>query len=61
MNKNMNTGNPVHAIEMREIIQKLKEKGYSVLLTSAYVGTGLKELVFKLGDIYEKIKSEEEL
>lgn len=32
MNKNMNTGNPVYAIEMREIIQKLKENGYSELV-----------------------------
>ena len=32
MNKNMNTGNPVHAIEMREIIQKLKENGYAEIV-----------------------------
>mgnify|MGYP000273461461 CR=1 FL=1 len=32
MNKNMNTGNPVYAIEMREIIQKLKENGYTELV-----------------------------
>lgn len=28
----MNTGNPVYAIEMREIIQKLKENGYTELV-----------------------------
>ena len=32
MNKNMDSGNPVKAIEMREIIQKLKENGYSELV-----------------------------
>lgn len=32
MNKNMNTGNPVQAIEMREIIQKLKENGYAEIV-----------------------------
>ena len=47
--------------DQKEIAEQFKKKGFSVLLTSAYVGTGLKELVFKLGDIYEKIKSEEEL
>ena len=32
MNKNIDCGNPVKAIEMREIIQKLKENGYSELV-----------------------------
>ena len=32
MNKNIDSGNPVKSIEMREIIQKLKENGYSELV-----------------------------
>lgn len=32
MNKNIDSGNPVRSIEMREIIQKLKENGYSELV-----------------------------
>jgi len=46
--------------DQKEIAEQFVEKGYSVHLISAYVGTGLKELVTELGAIYEKIKSEEE-
>ncbi|TDJ08085.1 MAG: GTPase ObgE [Deltaproteobacteria bacterium] len=46
--------------DQKEIAEQFVKKGYSVHLISAYVGTGLKELVTELGAIYEKIKSEEE-
>jgi len=47
--------------DQKEIADQFKKKGFSVHLISAYVGTGVKELVSKLGGIYEKIKLEEEL
>ena len=45
--------------EQKEAAVQFKEKGHSVLLLSAFVGTGIKELVFKLGGVYERVKLEE--
>jgi GTP-binding protein len=46
--------------DQKEIAGQFREKGFSVILISAFVGTGVKELVSELGDIYEKIKSDQE-
>ncbi|NIP38131.1 MAG: GTPase ObgE [Candidatus Dadabacteria bacterium] len=41
--------------QQQEIAKQFSEKGFSARLVSAYVGTGVKELVSELGQIYEKI------
>lgn len=46
--------------EQKELAKKFKKKGFSVFLVSAFVGTGVKELVSELGKVYEKIKDVQE-
>ncbi len=44
--------------EQRAVARQFKKKGFSVRLISAFVGTGVKELVSELGEVYERLKVE---